>query len=184
MLILISIAPLYAKQQAQGRTSADVVQSNQINLRMGISTATSNGQPTICVEGALFSDLSIESCGTGYGFVHQEPGTDFVHFRGKWSLYTQQFAQGLLSAQIGGGFAELQLAADELGFHFRGTGAGIETAGPEISTSIQWLRASSKKSELLIDMNIGSAFFHHGPSLVEPQNRLYPFCELSVGVGW
>ena len=81
MLFLITIAPLYAEQQAQVDTRAELLLSNRINFRAGFSTATNNGQPTICVEGAVYAGLSFETCGTGYGFIHHEAGTDFVHFR-------------------------------------------------------------------------------------------------------
>ena len=153
-------------------------------MRMGISTATSNGQPTICLEGIPLENLAIEACGTGYGFVHRSSGTDFVHFRGKWSLLHRKDAHSHLQGQLGLGFAEIQIGADELGFQFSNAGGGVETAGPEISASVQWMRVLPSKTELIFDVNIGSAFFYYGPDLVIPQQQVFPFMEMSIGCGW
>ena len=126
----------------------------------------------------------MEACGTGYGFVHQDLGTDFVHFRGKQQFFDVQFSQASLATQLGFGFAEIQIGADKLGFQFSGSGDGIETAGPELSSSLQWMYQLGKGAEVLIDMNAGAAYFPHGPDLLEPQPKLFPFWEISTGVGW
>ena len=153
-------------------------------MRMGVSTATSNGQPTICLEGTPLQNIAIEACGTGYGFVHRASGTDFVHFRGKWSLLHRKGANSHLQGQLGLGFAEIQIGADELGFQFGNAGGGVETAGPEISASMQWLHAFPANTELVFDINIGSAFFYYGPELIIPQQQVFPFMEMSIGWGW
>ena len=151
---------------------------------MGASTATTNGQPTICIENTPTKSISFEACGTGYGFVHHVPGTDFVHFRGKWNVVQRGYQSSLFRGQLGFGFAEIQLGDDELGFQFTGSDNGIETAGPEVSASFQWMYALSTHTELIFDMNVGTAYFHHAPTLIIPQNQVFPFFELSLGLGW
>ena len=164
--------------------SVEPALASHANFRMGFSSATSNGRPTICLEGVILSAFALETCGTGYGFVHREAGTDFVHFRGKWNAFTQPLSQSIIKAQLGVGFAEIQIAADEAGFQFGGTGNGVETAGPEASLSLQWMRRIETHTELVLDINVGSAYFHYGPDLLVPQPQIFPFFELSCGVGW
>ena len=159
---------------------------HHINFRMGASSATTNGQPTLCLEGGLPNRWSIETCGTGTGFVHQETGVDFMHMRGKYDLFERSIGDSNLSTSIGAGFAEIQVSNDELGFQFNGTKNGIETSGPEVSGSAQWLipLSSNGKSELILDANAGAAYFEYGPELTLPQPKLFPFMEISAGFGW
>ena len=159
---------------------------HHINFRMGASSATTNGQPTLCLEGGLSNRWSIETCGTGTGFVHQETGVDFMHMRGKYDLFERSIGDSSLSTSIGVGFAEIQVSNDELGFQFNGTKNGIETSGPEVSGSAQWLipLSSNGQSELILDANAGTAYFKYGPELTLPQPKLFPFMEISAGFGW
>ncbi|MEC7983667.1 MAG: hypothetical protein VX278_00805 [Myxococcota bacterium] len=182
-MIVLLTGLLFAQESTQKTESALGVQ-HHFNFRMGYSTATSNGRPTICVEGLVLSLFAVEACGTGHGFVHRESGTDFVHFRGKWNAFSREFTRSKLHGQLGVGFAEIQIADDDLGFAFGGTGTGVETAGPEISSSLQWIRGLGPYTEIILDMNAGAAFFYYGPELVVPQNQFFPFFELSVGLGW
>ena len=184
MFFVLVITSLFAQELSYVQKTQKEEVHNRINLRAGYSTATTNGRPTICLEGIVSQKGALETCGTGYGFVHQEPGIDFVHFRGKWSVYRKSFADAQLVAQIGAGFAEVQLAGDQLGFQFSGAGDGIETAGPEVSTSIQVLRGLGPKTDLIIDMNGGAAYFYYGPNLIVPQPQIFPFFEISAGFGW
>ena len=182
-LFLPHVSLVQAQESTQVIIAPDF--QNHIQLRMGYSTATSNGQPTICLEGNIWRRLSLESCGTGFGFIHRESGTDFVHFRSKWSVFqTTTTPSSQLYGQLGAGFAEIQLGEDELGFQFTGTGLGVETAGPELSASLQWIWQLAAETEMILDTNIGAAFFTHGPSLIVPQSQWFPFWELSIGLGW
>ena len=149
---------------------------------MGFSSATTSGRPTICIQGPLPNRLSFEACGTGYGFVHRESGIDLAHFRGKLPVFTHSFSDSIISGQFGAGFAEIQLSEDQLGFNFNG--GGNETAGPELSSSIQWIRQLGEHSELIMDTNIGAAYFQYGSEMTIPQPNLFPFWEFSAGVGW
>ena len=184
MTYFLLIASTFAQDGSIATKYTETKLDSHINFRMGFSSATTNGRPTICLEGYLFSQFALETCGTGYGFVHQEAGNDFVHFRGKWNVHAQQWPQSLLRSQLGIGFAEIQVADDEAGFQFTGTGGGVETAGPEASVSLQWLHQIAPQTELIADMNVGAAFFHYGPELLVPQPQLFPFWEVSVGIGW
>ena len=184
MLFSSFLAIAYATETSQTQEYTTHPPSNHVNFRMGASSATSNGRPTLCLEGTIRQHFAVESCGTGYGFLHQDPGIDFVHFRGKWDVITKEYSRTQIQGQVGAGFAEVQLAGDELGFQFTGAKNGIETAGPEVTTSVQVLRDLGLGSELIVDANIGAAFFRHGPELIVPQRQFFPFCEFSVGVGW
>ena len=182
-MILLWVQVIQAEELLSRHKQRQILR-NHLNMRMGISTATSNGQPTICLEGSPLENIAIEACGTGYGFVHRALGTDFVHFRGKWSLLRRKEAHYHLVGQLGFGFAEIQIGADELGFQFTNAEGGVETAGPEISASMQWLHTLPSNTELVFDINIGSAFFYYGPELVIAQPPLFPFMEMSIGLGW
>ena len=117
---------LYA-EDSPVRLRQRVPTRNTFNMRMGASSATTNGQPTICIENTPTQSISLEACGTGYGFIHHVAGTDFVHFRGKWNLVHHKHESSLFRGQLGFGFAEIQLGDDELGFQFTGSNNGIET---------------------------------------------------------
>ena len=184
MNILLTITIALAGQSSSGLKLAPKENQNHFNFRMGYSSGTTNGKPTLCLEGILNHSLSIESCGTGYGFVHHNPGIDLVHFRGKWAVLNKNYGSSQILGQFGVGFAEVQVADDALGFHFTGTGAGVETAGPELSSSAQWILNLGKHTEVVTDLNAGVAVLQHAPELIVPQPQIFPFCELSIGLGW
>ena len=182
--ILLTITMALAGQSTSGLKVAPKENQNHLNFRMGYSSGTTNGKPTLCIEGVLNRNISIESCGTGYGFVHHSPGIDLVHFRGKWSVLNRNYGNSQILGQLGVGFAEVQVADDALGFHFTGTGSGVETAGPELSSSAQWILSLGRHTELVTDLNAGVATLKHAPELIVPQPQIFPFFELSVGLGW
>lgn len=167
-----------------GQKSQESSLEHRFNFRMGASSATTNGQPTLCLEGSFSNRWSVESCGTGYGFVHQDPGIDFVHVRGKLSLFNQTVGGSQVRGSVGAGFAEVQTAGDELGFQFSSAKNGVETSGPEISGSAMWLIPVGERSEFILDANAGAAYFHYGPELTLPQPKFFPFVEISAGFGW
>ena len=69
MLFFLFVPNLFAQEysQAQKNQKSDV--RNRMNIRAGFSTATTNGRPTICLEGLVVQKLALETCGTGYGFI-------------------------------------------------------------------------------------------------------------------
>ena len=167
-----------------GQKSQESLIGHRFNFRMGASSATTNGHPTLCLEGAFSNRWSVESCGTGYGFVHHDPGVDFVHVRGKLDVFNQAVGGSQVRGSVGAGFAEVQTAGDELGFQFSSAKNGVETSGPEVSGSATWLVPVGDRSELVLDANAGAAYFQYGPELSLPQPKLFPFIEISVGFGW
>ena len=178
------LTTLLSTTQFQDKKDASSVIDNTVNFRMGFSSATTNGHPTICLEGRTGKTLSFETCGTGYGFVHRDPGIDFLHVRGNLSVFSTSFTKSELSGQIGVGFAEIQISEDQMGFHFGDAGSGNETSGPEISGALNWAHKLSKGSEFVLNSNTGLAYFHFAPDLALPQPQVFPFVELSAGIGW
>ena len=99
-------------QKSQESSSEHRFNSGWVHLRQPPMV-----KPTLCLEGSFSSRWSVRACGTGYGFVHQDTGIDFVHVRGKWNLFNQAVGGSLVRGSVGAGFAEVQTAGDELGFH-------------------------------------------------------------------
>ncbi len=188
-----SLTPLFIGSLLNTTTpryqSKQHITQQHINFRMGASSATTNGMPTLCLEGGTpnrIPKFSLEACGTGTGFVHQQVGIDVLHMRGKYTVFERTIGSSQLNTSVGAGFAEVQVSNDELGFQFTEARNGIETSGPEVSGSAQWLIPLSPngQSELILDVNAGAAYFEYGPSLTLPQPRLFPFVEISAGFGW
>jgi hypothetical protein len=50
---------------------------NYGNFRIGASLSTR--RPTLCLELAPLDRLSVEGCGTGSGFLHQDPEPEVAH---------------------------------------------------------------------------------------------------------
>ena len=188
MLMAWSGGPAWASSDAAKNVKEEIKTDvrNYVNLRAGATSGSENGRPNLCGEVTIWSGLSIEGCGTGAGFLHKDPGAEVAHFRAKWSLVGWQVWGTRVHVQPAIGFAELQIGADEPGFRFGSpdTDDAIETAGPEISTSVQWLVPIDFGFELIMDTTAGAAWFQHGPNLVVPQSRFLPFAEVSLGVGW
>ena len=156
---------------------------NRINLRLGMSSADQSQRPTICMEVRLVSHLSLEGCGTGNGLLHHSDGAELAHYRFKWALAKNVLYGGLARAQLGVGFAELQLAADDPGFVIRPDG-GVEASGPEAAATFQWLRPMGKGWEFIVNANAGLAWVPGAGDLVVPQNTVQPFFGLEIGAGW
>ncbi|WNZ63622.1 hypothetical protein QEG98_07860 [Myxococcus sp. MxC21-1] len=93
--------------------------------------------------------LSVESCGTGSGFLHGDPEPEVAHFRAKLRLASFDVERwGTFQPFLAGGFAEAQVGRDDPGFQFKGTDRRrVATAGPEgasgCASSARWPRASS-----------------------------------------
>jgi hypothetical protein len=92
---------------------------------------------------------------------------------------------GRLGLRAGLGFAEVSVAADQLGFQFGAPDATkASAAGPEASVSAQWTRPLAGKAEAIATFTIGSAYVDGAPELVLPRDRVQPFASFEVGVGW
>lgn len=157
---------------------------NRLNMRLGTASTDRNGRPTICMEVRAVAQLSIEGCGTGTGFLHQESGGELAHFRAKWGVYQRVVSRGLLRAQVGLGFAELQLDADEPGFVIDPGENGVEASGPEGSVSVQWLRPISRGWEFIMNTSVGTAWIPGAGDLSVPQDTVQPYVSFEIGVGW
>lgn len=159
--------------------------NNRVNLRVGGATTDTTGRPTICLEVRAVAALSIETCGTGSGILHEEAGGEMAHFRAKWLMLGRVLGGGQLRVQGGLGFAELQLDADEPGFVFGPPrGAKIEAAGPEGALSLSWLRPMAAGWELIASTTGGLAWIPHADELIDPQSRAAPFVSFELGIGW
>jgi hypothetical protein len=158
---------------------------NRINLRVGAASTDTTGMPVICMEVRAVALLAVEGCGTGSGFLHSRSGREMAHFRAKWQALGRVVGGGKLRLHGGLGFAELQLDADQPGFDFGAPqGSRIETAGPEGSLSLSWLRPMRAGWELVANATGGMAWLPHADELAAPQARAQPFVSLEIGVGW
>lgn len=153
------------------------------NLRIGPSTST--GRPIMCLELSPNARIGLESCGTGAGFMHHDPGPELAHFRGH--LHLKQWATpfGWLQPRVTAGFAEAQVGQDEAGFDFTSAGAdGHETAGPEVGVSLRALTPMGRGFELVSELQAGAAWLPYAPDLVQPMPRLQPSASLTFGFGF
>jgi len=160
--------------------------TNRLNLRLGGATTDDTGRPTICLDVRVWSGLDLESCGTGSELIHNEPGREMAHFRATWTFLERATARGTGKLRAGGGFAELQVGVDNLGFDFgdpdpttRGS-----VAGPEAVVQGQWLVPLGVGIEAVIAATAGVAAFAEADQLVIPQATVQPFVSFEVGVGW
>ena len=170
----------------EARKVEDGAIRNHINLRGGAGSAGESGRPVICMQISATSRLSVESCGTGSGFLHDDPSPEIAHFRLKWATHQWDIPNGRIDLQAGLGFAELQMGEDVPGFSFGGPDGAdyASTAGPEASLSLQWLYPLEMGIELIGDATFGAAWFNYAPELIIPREKFAPFGEISAGVGW
>lgn len=190
LIAILAGPPTLARAQSEaldphapgGAPAAD----NRINLRLGGATTDDTGRPTICLDVRVWSGLDIESCGTGSEIIHNEPGREMAHFRATWTFLERATDRGTGKLRAGGGFAELQVGVDNLGFDFgdpdpttRGS-----VAGPEAVVQGQWLVPLGVGVEAVISATAGVAAFAEADKLVTPQRAVQPFVSFEVGVGW
>ncbi|MCO4761524.1 MAG: hypothetical protein KC502_08480 [Myxococcales bacterium] len=183
------LAPTSAHAQLSGQfqlTKAAPPARTWFNMRAGAATSSTNGRPTICVELSPLERVSIESCGTGSGILHSDPGAEIAHFRLNVSAMSWRFGDQLLKLRVGLGMAELQLAPDEPGFDFGDPDVedAIETAGPEAAVGVQWTRPIGLGFEFVGDLKAGAAWLPGARKLITPMAALQPFSSISLGVGW
>jgi hypothetical protein len=183
-VVLLGARLARAEEAAATIESArDVAPRNYGNLRIGAST--SSQRPTLCLELSPLERLSVEACGNGSGFLHHEAVPELAHFRAHFTLTSWKTPLGWLQPRLSAGFAELQVGADGSGFHFEGTGpTGVETAGPEVGASLRALFPVSTGFELVGQLGLGAAYFHHAPRLLRPQTAFQPTASFTLGVGF
>ncbi len=156
---------------------------NYLNLRVGASSSAT--RPEICIDGSPLAFLSFEACGTGSGFLHKDPDPETAHFRSNLRLYHFDFGWVQLQPRVGLGFAEIQQGEDDSGFLFTGVGPrGVETAGPEATTSLQALIPINSTFELVGNLTTGLIYAPHAPKLIKPMPTLQPFVTFTVGAGF
>lgn len=159
-----------------------------VNFRVG--AATSATRPQLCLGVSPLEMVALEGCGTGGGFLHNEPGTDITHFRGKVRLASLEVDTGegtsaWVEPWVGGGFAELQVGADTPGFSFEGASPGrVSTAGPDVGASLRGTVPLPAGFEIVGEVGVGVAFFAYAPLLVVPQDPLQPQATINLGLGW
>ena len=155
------------------------------NFRAGAGSASETGHAYVCLEVSPLSFLSIEGCGTGSGFLHEDDASETAHFRSKLRFASFPWRGGFLQPHVGLGFAELQIAEDTSGFDFGGTGPdGVETAGPEAGLGIRLLYPLSRTLELVGDAGVSYAWMPHAPDLVEPHSTHQVTASFTLGVGF
>ncbi len=157
----------------------------RINLRIGGASTDRNGMPTVCGEARLWGGLAVEGCGTGAQACHDEDGAEMMHLRSTFEVVRRPLGGGRLGLRAGVGFAELSVAADQVGFQFGDPDAtGASAAGPEASISAQWTRGLAGAVDAVATFTVGSAYIDGAPALVLPREQLQPFASFEVGVGW
>jgi hypothetical protein len=177
----------YADEAMEPGTSTGVAPTpNRINLRIGNATSDSTTRPVICVDVRIWSGLGVESCGTGQGVIHDEPGHELAHFRATWSVFERATNKGTGRLRGGVGFAELQVGVDHPGFKF-GQPDSVDrgsVAGPEAAVQAQWLVPLGKGIEAIASFTAGVAMFANADKLIVPQSNVQPFVSGEIGVGW
>lgn len=188
VVILLAIAfPRSAAAEELPRVDANVDRAprNYGNFRTGYSSGTMNGRPDLCLELAPVAFVSIEGCGTGSGFLHNDPEPELAHFAAKLRIASVRTRIGWVEPQVGLGFAELQVGKDDPGFQFGGVGPnGVETAGAELSLAARLLIPVGRGFEVIADLRLSLAYLPYAPDLVVPKDSLLPSIGASVGVGF
>lgn len=157
----------------------------RVNLRVGGASSDRNGMPTVCGEVRVWGGLAVEGCGTGAQAWHNEDGAEMMHLRTTYEVVHRGVGGGRLGVRAGVGFAELSVAADQLGFQFGSPDVtGASAAGPEAAMSAQWTRGLLGAVEAVASFTIGAAYIDGAPELRLPREQLQPFASFEIGVGW
>jgi len=182
-LVMLPAASAQSRDQQPGDDRSTTAGVHYLNLRVGGGSGGAMGKPVICVEARVWTRLSLETCGTGAGLLTELSGTDIAHFRAKVAMRQWAAHGGIVRVQLGLGFAELEVGDDDPGFDFGG-GSGVETAGPEASTAVQYLASLGHGVEAVASLSAGVAYFAHGPDLAISQRAWQPFVGLEIGAGF
>jgi hypothetical protein len=188
LLVLAAIGGVAHADEAlePGTTDAKDPTENRINMRVGGASTDSTSRPVICLDVRVFYKLDIEACGSGQGVIHDEPGTEMVHFRATWSVIDRLTRKGRGKVRAGVGFAELQVGLDRPGFDFGDPDAPdfASVAGPEAAVQAQWLVPIAKGVEAVASATAGVALFSAADKLVVPKDNVQPFVSFEIGIGW
>ncbi len=156
-----------------------------VNLRGGVSGPMTRGRPTLCLELSPWGPLSVEACGMGAGFLQGRPGLELTHLRGRWTAHVWRFGTSRLEVKPGLGVGDFPTSGVLPGFGPVNSGRGMMTLeGPEASVSLQWFQNFFSGMELVGDLNAGLGWFWDASEFQTAPERLQPFVELSLGVGW
>jgi hypothetical protein len=144
-----------------------------------------NTPPVLCAELAPVSWLSVEGCGNGSGFLHEQPIPELAHFRAKLRLYQVQRGAARIEPLLGIGYAELQLGADDAGFDFGAVNENqLSTAGPELSAGLRLRYLVGKRLEAVGELSAQGAYLLHAPELAQPQSAFQPSFGVTFGIGF
>ncbi len=185
-LLVVMNGPVTDHREFKDQSKATAAPRLRGAVRVGANQDPSGGRQEICLALSGGTRWSIESCGTGAGFLAPaSPAPDLAHFRIRYQAWSRALESGWLIAGVQGGFAELEIGEDDPGFHFTSVGPrGLETAGPSVGASIRWVRPVSSGLSLLAEINGNLVYFHHAPELVRPQSTWQPSLSLSLGLGF
>jgi hypothetical protein len=188
LVLLIATAAPDDLERTVEQTAENEAPRTYVNFRVG--AATSATRPQLCLGVSPLEMIALEGCGTGGGFLHNEPGTDLTHFRGKVRLASVEVDTGegtsaWIEPWLGAGFAELEVGADTPGFSFEGASPGrVSTAGPDVGASLRGTVPLPAGFEVVGEVGVGVAFFAYAPLLVVPQDPLQPQATVNLGLGW
>jgi hypothetical protein len=165
------------------RASTPEAPRNYVNLRLGGSTSST--RPELCGEVSPHWRFSVEGCGSGREFLHNEPIPEIAHIRAKFTFTQLKLAVGWLEPRAALGFAEFQLGVDDGGFDFFGVNrTATSTSGPEAGASLRWFVPLPAGIDFLMELNLSVAAFPFAPKLIPAQNVVQPSAGLSAGVGF
>lgn len=189
-LLLLLPTPLGGQDFAIGdavATSGDQQPQNYINFRAGVGSNSSASHPIMCLELAAPAVFALEACGSGRGFLYNQPGRELSHFHSKWKIKHFRVERQWLIPELALGFAELEVGHDRPGFRFSRNNLNAQktsAAGPELATSLKWLQVLPKNFEVLGTLAGGLAWIPAAPVLISTPSMWQPFVGLSLGFGW
>jgi hypothetical protein len=187
-LVLASATSALAEEPVDG--GGEVKQEEhapyRVNLRVGSSSTDRNGMPTVCAEVRVFLDLNVESCGTGADLWHNNDGAEMMHVRASWEIFDTTTRRGRGGVRLGGGFAEMSVGDDKLGFEFGDPDSTdpVSVAGPEAAVSAQWTMPIGKNLEAVGTFTGGVGYFSGARKLILPRDEVQPFASIDIGVGF
>lgn len=187
-------APLPPKTPVIEASLAQEPPRTWIALKAGGASQSLARRPTLCLEVAPFARLSVEACGTGSGFLHNDSQTSLTHFHLKYQFWHTRLegsgsTRNWLQAFGHFGFAEMQRGADRLGFTFDEARDAVETAGPEVGASLRLLSPLPYGFHAQLTLQATLAYLPHAPELIPSPSggKLSPFqpeFQFTVGFGF
>ena len=182
LLAGLAAAPVHAELPVAHQVGS-LPERNYVNFRVGASGATARSE--MCLEAAPLRNWSLEACGNGGTWFHSDNSAAWMHLRGFYGLRGMRLGAMTLQPRLGLGVAELQIASDDAGMYFTGTGPrGVETAGPEATASLRLLAPVWRGFELLAHLDVTAAWLPHARELVLPRAPIQPNATLTLGFGF